>query len=136
MECIVRQIAKKKKKITPSYLDMMISNMKVTWKFQIVKFIFWVCSFSLSFFLVFHVFYLGSFASLLSLLFFFLSLSPSHAWPFSSFYKARECHTFAQQYEADSQDHYDRNGDASWGAGRLFFFLVWFAEKDEQCLLK
>jgi hypothetical protein len=76
MECIVRQIAKKKKKITPLYLDMMISNMKVTWKFQIVKFIFWVCSFSLSFFLVFHVFYLGSFASLLSLLFFFCLSHP------------------------------------------------------------
>jgi hypothetical protein len=67
---------------------------------------------------------------------FFLSLSPSHAWPFSGFYKAKECHTFAQQYEANSQDHYDGNGDASWGAGRLFFFLVWFAEKDEQCPLK
>jgi hypothetical protein len=63
------------------------------------------------------------------------SLSTVFAWPFSGFYKARECHAFAQQYEADSQDRYSCNGDAKWGAGRLFFFLVWSAEEDE-CPLK
>jgi hypothetical protein len=36
MGCIVRKIAKTKKKITPLYSDMMIRNMKVTWKFQVV----------------------------------------------------------------------------------------------------
>jgi hypothetical protein len=31
----------------------------------------------------------------------------------------------------DSQDRYNGNGEASWGAGRLVFFLLWSAEEDE-----
>jgi hypothetical protein len=37
MGCIVKQIAQKK--ITSLYLDIMIRNMKVTWKFQVVTII-------------------------------------------------------------------------------------------------
>ncbi|KAJ6947881.1 hypothetical protein NC651_002290 [Populus alba x Populus x berolinensis] len=44
--------------------------------------------------------------------------------------------SYPLKYEADSEDYYSGNGEASWGAGRLFFFLVESDEEDEQCPLK